>query len=65
MSVPTLGEESMFYNEVVNVIVDMVNKEYPANGDARMRCYARIADSFDGLVRSMTVTTPHAQIEGE
>lgn len=63
MTLPMIGAENNFYNTVVDMIVDEVNKEYPNDGDARMRCYARISDSFDGLVRAMGSTQPHAALE--
>lgn len=45
--------EKETYEVVVNVIVDLVNKEFPNDGEARLRIYELIAGNFDGLVRAL------------
>ena len=46
--------EKKIYEEVVNIIVDYVYKEFSDDEKARLRVYARIAENFDGMVRSLT-----------
>lgn len=46
--------EKKIYEEIVNMIVDYVNKEFSDDEPARLRIYSLIADNFDGMVRSLT-----------
>ena len=47
--------ERKIYEEVVNLIVDSVYKEFPHDVEARLRIYDLIADNFSGMVRSLRV----------
>lgn len=46
--------EKKIYEEVVNIIVDYVYKEFGDDEKARLRVYSKIAENFDGMVRSLT-----------
>jgi len=46
--------EKKIYEEIVNIIVDYICKEFGEDEKARLRIYARIAENFDGMVRSLT-----------
>lgn len=46
--------EKKVYEEIVNIVVDYVCKEFSHDEPARLRIYARIADNFDGVVRSLS-----------
>lgn len=48
--------ERKVYEEVVDLIVDFVSKEFTHDESARLRVYALIADNFDGMVRALTAT---------
>lgn len=50
--------EKKIYEELVNIIVDYVNKEFGSDEKARLRIYALIANNFDGMVRALTPPTP-------
>lgn len=50
--------EKKIYEELVNIIVDYVNKEYSSNEPARLRIYKLVADNFDGMVRALTAPLP-------
>lgn len=52
--------EKKIYEEIVNIIVDYVNKEFGDDEKARLRIYAKIADNFDGMVRALSAPTPEA-----
>lgn len=47
--------ERQLYEEIVNIIVDLVYKEFPKDGEARLRVYDLIADNFNGMVRALRV----------
>lgn len=47
--------EKKIYEEIVNIIVDYVHKEFGDDEKARLRIYAKIADNFDGMVRAFTI----------
>lgn len=49
--------EKKIYEEIVNIIVDYVCKEFGDDEKARLRVYSRIAENFDGMVRSLTPST--------
>jgi hypothetical protein len=46
--------EKKIYEEIVNIIVDYVYKEFSDDEKARLRVYAKIAENFDGMVRSLS-----------
>lgn len=50
--------ERKIYEEIVNMIVDAVYKEFGNNLDARLRIYKLVADNFDGLARSFQGPKP-------
>ena len=54
-------EAEMYYNTVVDRIVDMVWKRFPEDEKARMYTYDRLAESFAGLVKSFT--RPNSKFE--
>lgn len=52
--------ERKIYEEVVNIIVDFVYKEFNNDEKARLRIYTLIADNFEGMVRALTPPSPQA-----
>ena len=46
--------ERKIYEEVVNMVVNYVHKEFNDNEQARLRIYAMIAENFDGMVRAFS-----------
>lgn len=56
--------ERQLYETIVNIIVDLVAKEFTNDGDARLRIYELIADNFHGLVRSFRKPERATSIEG-
>lgn len=55
--------ERKIYEEVVNVIVDMVYTEFGTNQVSRIRVYTLISENFDGLARSLQKTGQPTLIE--
>ena len=53
--------ERKVYEEVVNIIVDYVNKEFHNDEQARLRIYNLIADNFHGMVRALAPPKPKKQ----
>ena len=49
--------ERKVYEEVVNIIVDLVYKEFGEDQAARLRVYTLIADNFRGMVKVMKPPT--------
>lgn len=47
--------ERQIYEAVVELIVDSVYKEFPHDGEARLRIYDLISDNFRGMVRSLRI----------
>lgn len=45
--------ERKVYEELVNIIVETVFKEFGNDLDARLRVYTLVAENFDGLARSL------------
>jgi hypothetical protein len=48
--------ERKIYEEVVEIIVDLVCKEFPKEEAARLRIYTLIADNFHGMVKVLSET---------
>lgn len=47
--------ERKIYEEIVEMVVDFVYKEFPQDGEARLRIYDLIANNFSGMVRSLRI----------
>lgn len=43
-----------FVDELIDDIIDQVNKEYPSDGDARLKVYHRVCESLLGLVDALS-----------
>lgn len=52
------GEERQVYENIVDLIVDFANKEFPTSLDSRLRVYELIAENFRGLVMALRVSPP-------
>lgn len=47
--------ERQTYESIVELVVDLVYKEFPSDGEARLRVYDLIADNFRGMVRALRI----------
>lgn len=51
------ANERKIYEELVNIIVNYVYKEFEDEA-ARLRIYLKIADNFEGMARSLSKPPP-------
>lgn len=57
------ANERKIYEEVVNLIIDYVSKEFNNDGQARLRIYSLIAQNFEGMVQSFTAPNKNLEVQ--